>query len=103
MPAELAKIRQEIDYNFDEWKKIIGRPAFRKYFPNGVDGLETLTRPPKGYDDRNPAIEFLKMKNFIVMRTLTDAELQSKSLVKEVVKIFGVMKEFIDFMNNAIA
>ncbi len=102
MPPELNKTRQEIDYNFDQWKKIINRPNFRKLFPNGVDGLESLTRPPKGYDDQNPAIEYLKMKNFIVMRTLTDAELQSKSLVKEVVKIFGAMKEFIDFLNGAI-
>ncbi len=102
MPPELGKVRQEIDYNFDLWKKVINRPNFRKLFPNGVDGLESLTRPPKGYDDQNPAIEYLKMKNFIVMRTLTDAELQSKSLVKEVVKIFGAMKEFIDFLNGAI-
>jgi uncharacterized protein (TIGR02453 family) len=102
MPAELSKVRQEIDYNFDQWKKIINRPKFRKLFPTGVDGLESLSRPPKGYDDQNPAIEYLKMKNFIVMRTLTDAELQSKTLVKEILKIFGAMKEFIDFLNGAI-
>ena len=102
MAPELNKIRQEIDYNFDEWTKIINRPAFKKLFPDGVDGLESLTRPPKGYDDQNPAIEFLKMKNFIVMRTLTDAELQSKTLVKQVLKTFSVMKEFIDFLNRSI-
>ncbi len=102
LAPELNKVRQEIDYNFDEWKKIINRPNFRKLFPNGVDGIETLTRPPKGYDEQNPAIEFLKMKNFVVMRTLTDAELQSKGLLKEVLKTFAAMKEFIDFLNRAI-
>ena len=102
MPAELSKIRQEIDYNFEEWKKIISRPNFKKLFPGGVDGLEILARPPKGYDDQNPAIEYLKMKNFVVMRTLTDADIQSKSLVREVVKTFETMKPFIDFMNRAI-
>lgn len=101
-PPELNKIRQEIDYNFDEWKKIISRPAFKKLFPDGVDGLETLSRPPKGYDENNPAIEYLKMKNFVVMRTLTDAELISKTLTKQVLKTFETMKPFIDFFNRAI-
>ncbi len=102
LPPELNKVRQEIDYNFEEWKKIISRPKFRKLFPNGVDGIESLSRPPKGYDAQNPAIEWLKMKNFIVMRTLTDAELQSRNLVKEIVKIFTAMKPIIDFLNRAI-
>jgi uncharacterized protein (TIGR02453 family) len=102
MAPELSKIRQEIDYNFAEWKKIISRPNFRKFFPEGVDGGESLSRPPKGYDEQNPAIEFLKMKNFVVMRTLTDTEIQSKTLLKEALKTFEAMKAFIDFLNGAI-
>ncbi|MHA4810500.1 DUF2461 domain-containing protein [Flavitalea flava] len=102
MAPELAKIRQELDYSFEEWNKITGAKAFRKIFPAGVDGIETLSRPPKGYDDQNPAIEFLKMKSFVVTRPLSDAELQSKSLLKEVLKTFEVMKDFIGFLNRGI-
>jgi uncharacterized protein (TIGR02453 family) len=102
MPAELAKIRQEIDYNFDEWKKIIGNKTFKKYFPNGVDGIESLQRPPKGYDETNPAIQYLKMKHFIVSKPFTDAELQSKTLVKDVAKVFETMKPMLDFLNLAV-
>ena len=102
MPAELAKVRQEIDYNFDEWKKIISRPAFKKYFPLGIEGIEILSRSPKGYEDDNPAIEFLKMKCFIVSHDLSDAELQSKSLLKDVLKTFEAMKDLVDFINRAI-
>jgi uncharacterized protein (TIGR02453 family) len=101
-PEELNKIRQEIDYNFAEWKKILGRPAFKKYFPGSIEG-ETLSRAPKDYDDRNPAIEFLKMKSFVVSRELDDATLQSKSLLREVLTTFNAMKEFIDFLNEATA
>src|SRR6187551_2755078 len=57
MPPELSKIRQEIDYGFDEWKKIIHHKSFKRFFPEGVKGMEVLTRPPKGYDPNNPAIE----------------------------------------------
>lgn len=102
MPPELAKIRQEIDYGFDEWKKIIHNKNFKKYFTEGVKGMEVLTRPPKGYDENNPAIGFLKMKHFIVSKPFTDAELQSKTLVKDVAKVFETMHPMIDFLNRAV-
>jgi uncharacterized protein (TIGR02453 family) len=101
-PEELNKIRQEIDYNFAEWKKVIGRPAFKKLFPGSIEG-EKLSRAPKDYDDNNPAIEFLKMKSFVVSRKLDDSTLQSKSLLKEVLGTFKAMKKFIDFLNKATA
>ncbi|MEO6734304.1 MAG: DUF2461 domain-containing protein [Ferruginibacter sp.] len=102
MPAELAKIRQEIDYGFEEWEKILHNKAFIKYFPEGVNGIENLVRPPKGYNEHNPAITYLKMKHFIVSKPFTDAELQSKTLVKDVAKVFETMKPMIDFLNRAV-
>ena len=101
-PADLGKIRQEIDYNFDEWKKIISNKKFIKYFIKGVDGIDTLSRPPKGYAEDNPAIEYLKMKSFIVSRPLNDTDLTDKNLVKEIAKTFEAMKPMIDFLNHAM-
>jgi uncharacterized protein (TIGR02453 family) len=98
---DLNKVRQEIDYNFAEWEKILKDRSFKKLFPEGLDREDLLSRPPKGYDDENPAIEFLKLKSFIVSRTLTDAEMQSKSALKEILKTFGAMKEFIYFLNRS--
>jgi uncharacterized protein (TIGR02453 family) len=102
LPADLAKIRQEIDYNFDAWKKINAGSSFKKMFVNGISSEDILTRPPKGYDEKNPAIEFLKMKNYIVSRSFTDAEVQDKNFVKEAAKTFQAMKPLIDFLNTAI-
>lgn len=102
MPPHLAKVRQEIDYSFDEWKKIIMDRNFKKLFSGGVEGIEVLSRPPKGYDEENPAIGFLKMKCFIVTRDISDADLQSRTLLKEVLKTFATMKEFIDFLNRSM-
>ncbi len=102
MPPELSKIRQEIDYGFDEWKKLLNQKIFKKYFPEGVEGIESLVRPPKGYDENNPAIAYLKMKHFIVSKPFTDEELQSKTLVKDVAKVFETMKPMIDFLNRAV-
>lgn len=102
LPPILNKVRQEIDYNFDEWKKIVGNRRFTKLFPDGVEGIEILSRPPKGYDDQNPAIDYLKMKSFIVTHSPSDADLQSKSLLKNVLNTFETMTEFIDFLNRPI-
>ena len=102
-PTEhLAKIRQEIDYNFDEWKKITGDKKFKLSFANGFSMSDTLVRPPKGYDESNPAIEFLKLKNFVSTRSFTDAELQDKNFVKTLVKTFENAKPFIDFINRSL-
>ncbi len=99
-PKELANIRQEIDYSFDAWKKITSNAAFKKTFTAGITG-EALVRPPKGYEEGNPAIAYLKMKSFIVSKSFTDAEVQSKSFVKEVAAVFKTMKPLIDFLNAA--
>jgi len=100
-PNDLAKIRQEIDYSFDNWKKVIGAPSFKKTFVEGVKG-DALVRPPKGYQETNPAITFLKMKSFVVTHSFSDAAVQSKTFVKDVANTFKTMKPFIDFLNAAM-
>ena len=102
LPADLAKIRQEIDYSFTDWKKLTGSKAFTKQFPKGVITEASLTRPPKGYDESNPAIDFIKMKNFFVLSPFTDAAVQSKSFTKDVAATFKTLKPMIDFLNTAI-
>jgi uncharacterized protein (TIGR02453 family) len=102
MPAELSKVRQEIDYNFAEWTKILGNRRFKKYFSEGLDKEEILSRPPKGYDAENPAIGFLKLKSFVVTRSLADEMLTSRSLLKEVLNTFESMKEFVYFINRSL-
>lgn len=101
-PVVLAKIRQEIDYSFEEWKKIIGNTSFKKLFTKGIQSGDTLIRPPKGYEENNAAIAYLKMKNFIVTKHFTDAEIKSKTFIKDVVITFKTMKPLIDFLNGAI-
>ncbi len=102
LPPDLAKIRQEIDYSFDEWKKMIGNASFKKLFTAGIRSDEILVRPPKGYDENNPAIEYLKMKSFVISRSFTDAEVQNKTFIKDVTKTFQAMKPLVDFLNKAI-
>ena len=98
----LAGIRQEIDYNFSTWKKIVENKKFKQIFTEGIKSNDTLVRPPKGYDENNPALEYLKMKSFIVSKPLADGDIQNKNFITDVAKTFSSMKPLIDFLNTAL-
>lgn len=103
MPDEVKKIRQEIDYGFTEFKKIIAAKKFVTAFGKVNTSAEySLSRPPKGYDESNPAIEFIKLKSWIVGTPVADADLADKNLAKKIVEKFETMKPFIDFLNKAV-
>lgn len=102
MPAsdKLANIRQEIDYNLDEFRAIINHKEYKKQF--GALSGETLSRPPKGYEADNPAVEYLKHKSFLSFKKLDDSALFEKNFEKEIIKTFKAMKPLNDFLNRAI-
>jgi uncharacterized protein (TIGR02453 family) len=104
MPSgeELSKIRQEIDYNFDDWKKILSNKDFKKCFNGDIDKNESLVRPPKGYSEDNPAIEYIKLKSFIAVCSLSDKEVTHKDFVKNLSKKFEVAKPLVGFINQSL-
>ncbi|MBS4043998.1 MAG: DUF2461 domain-containing protein [Chitinophagaceae bacterium] len=99
----LAKVRQEIDYNWNEFSKIISSKNFITHYNELNTSKEyTLTRPPKGYEADNPAIEFLKMKSWITGKKISEAELMDKKLIKNTVASFEALQPLIQFFNRAI-
>lgn len=97
----LAKVRQEIDYNLDEWKKILNNKAFKKYFPSGLSKDNMISRPPKGYYADNPALEYLKRKSFTVANPLSDEMLFQPSIKSLLLQSFKSLKPMLDFLNVA--
>lgn len=100
-PTELAKIRQEIDYNFMEFKTIIENQQFQKTF----DTLNTenkLKKAPKGYDESNEAIEYLKLKNFIIGTRIEDKMICSPNFNQYLVELSKQSIPFIRFLNQAL-
>ena len=101
-PDQLKKIRQEIDYAFDEWTTIINDKIFKKTFPSGINNSGVLSRTPKEFDEENKASEFLKMKGFYTMEKLTDKEIISEDKLKKIISYFKTTKPLVDFLNKAI-
>jgi uncharacterized protein (TIGR02453 family) len=100
-PKLLANIRQEIDYNFDSFKKIVEDKKFVKTF-GGLSKSEgmTLSRPPKGYDITNPAIDYLKHKSFVATLQITNVELLDKNLLKNTLNHFKQLAPLVQFFNT---
>jgi len=103
-PAMLKRIRQEIDYSWDEFRKIITSKKFVAAFGDIDKSAEfSLSREPKGYEKDNPAIDYIKLKSWIAFTPLSDADLVSKDLVKKIVSACEALQPLLAFLNRAIA
>ena len=101
MAPDLKKVRQEIDYCFKEFNGILKHSKFKTHYGE-LDSSEKLVRAPKDYDVDNPAIEFLKLKSFVVTRPLLDSVLLDKQLVKQIIADFKIIAPLVHFLNRAI-
>lgn len=100
--GNLAKIRQEIDYNAKEFKKILNNATFKKLFP-ALDDFDRLKTAPKGYAKDHPDIELLKNKSFVVSHYFTDAEVSDRAFAKKSARVAQSIKDLNDFLRNAIS
>jgi uncharacterized protein (TIGR02453 family) len=101
-PVELKKLRQEIDYCFPEFKKIINSSSFKKHY-GGLERNEKnmLVNVPKGYEKENPAAGFLRMKSFVATKNISDTEVLSPQLTKDVIQSFKALMPLVKFINRA--
>ncbi|GAB3922258.1 DUF2461 domain-containing protein [Larkinella terrae] len=96
-PAQLAKFRQEIDYNVDELKDIIEAPEFKAYFPE-ISG-ETMKTSPKGYSADHPEIDLLRRKELFFIHRYSDKDVLKPDFADEVVKGCQLIKPYSDYLN----
>jgi uncharacterized protein (TIGR02453 family) len=103
-PDMIRRIRQEIDYSWDEFRKIIKDKKFVAAFGDIDKSPEfSLSREPKGYEKDNPAIDYIKLKSWITFASLTDADLVDKGLVKKIVTALEALQPLLNFLNRTIA
>ena len=99
---ELKKVRQEIDYCFPEFKKIVNAASFKKnYGELEREKGQVLINIPKGYDKENPAGEFLKLKSFVATKYIPDKALHEPQLVDEIAGYFKALTPLLKFINRS--
>ena len=99
----LSKVRKEIHYFYHDLVDILNNPLYKKSFGSlDVEDGQKLTRPPKGYEAEDPAIEFLKLKSFTASTPLPDEMLTSDKLVGHIIDTFTILKPLIGFINRGL-
>ncbi|SDI09610.1 DUF2461 domain-containing protein [Chryseobacterium jejuense] len=95
----LKEVRKEISLYGEDFLATLNHKDFKKHFPE-LDQDDQLKKVPQGFDKEDPMAEYLKLKNFIVVYSLKDEEILDKNAVKNMSKIFKLMKPFNDFLNT---
>ncbi len=97
-PDVLAKIRQEIDYNGADFKKILNAKDFKTYFKALSNENDKLKTAPKGYAKDHPDLDLLQHKHFIVVHPLKDTDVTDKNFPTYAAKVFKAMLPLNEFL-----
>ena len=99
-PDDMRKIRQDIDYNYPDWQKLLHGKTLVDTF--GKLTGEQLSSAPRGYAKDHPAIELLRYKQFLLRHPFTDEDVLSQNFVQQVNSVFKKMRPFLNFMSEVL-
>ena len=98
---ETLKIRNAIAANPDGFLKIVEKKSFRESF--GEMRGDRLKSAPKGFAADHPAVEYLKLKEFMAFTELHDDKfLTSAEFPKSLVRTLKEMYPLIAFLRTAL-
>jgi len=98
-PDTLFAIRNAIAKEPKTLQRILSDKKFKSYF--GALWTETLSRPPKGFDPDHPAVDLLKYKSYVAVRSLKDNEILKKDCTRRIAEGFRIMKSFKKYLDTA--
>jgi uncharacterized protein (TIGR02453 family) len=100
-PEITKKIRQEIYYNYDEFRGILDHKEFRKYF-SGIDDWDRQKLPPRDFPKDFPGIDLLLNRSFTISHELDKKIFFSDRLLEYVVKVYKAMLPYNTFLRRAV-
>lgn len=101
-PEELLRLRQHISRNFEEFSKLAGDKTVIKLM--GALQGDSLSRPPKGFSAEDPALEWIKKKQWYYYKTDMDLEIAlTPKFLPELVKRLKAVAPMVTFFNRGLA
>lgn len=98
--ADLKRIRQELAADPEPVRKLIADPAFVETF--GELKGEQVKTAPKGYKKDHPAIDLLRYKQYLLIRSFTDEEVLQPGFIDEIGLTFNRMLPFFDHITTIL-
>ena len=99
-PEDLKRIRVDIQYNHEDWKRLLNAKKLKATFGEMIG--EQVKTAPKGFSKDDPAIELLRFKQFWFERSFSDKEVLSPDFLKEVEKTYKAIRPFFDYMSDVL-
>ena len=100
VPDDLRLIRQDIAYDHETWRRILRGKNLRAHFGELFgEGVATV---PRGFPKDHPAADLLRLKQFLLRRTFTDAHVLAPDFLDEVVKTFRAVRPWFDHMTAVL-
>lgn len=98
---DLFRIRKEFEFDPEPIRKIMSAKEFKAVF-NGVLTGEELKTAPKGFDKEDPAIDLIRKKGFVAVRSFSDKEVLSKDFENEIDRSYKALRPFFDYMSEVL-
>ena len=96
----LTVIRNDIRDNIEEYVSIIESPEFKQFF-NKV-GETWLKTAPKGFSRDWEYIDYVRPKDFSVMKILPDSFFNNRDFIEQLIPCLVQIKRLNDFINFAL-
>ena len=98
----LKSIREAIDYNGEEFIKILNKKSFQDTFGGLIETEEKLSTAPKGFSQDHQFIDLLRHKTFAVEHRLTQKEVISENFEEKAITVYKEMLPFRRYLNQAV-
>ena len=99
-PADLKRIRQEIDMDADEYRNIINEPNFKRIW--GKLQGDSVKTAPKGYAKDHPNIDLLRHKQHIFMVRYTEEYVTAADFLDRLDTALQAVRPFVDYMSAVL-
>jgi len=99
-PADLLRIRKELEMDAQELRDLMASPAFKKVW-GSLQGNRVKTTP-KGFAKDHPNIDLIRHKQFLFIKKFDDKSVLSSSFQNEVITDFIAIRPFFDYMTNVL-
>lgn len=98
--ADLARVRQDIDLNYSQWRKILRNKKLLSTFGE-IEGDRVKTAP-RGYPKDHPAIDLLQLKQYWFEKSYSDAQVTARDFHKQVSRDYRAIRPFFDAMSEVL-
>lgn len=97
----IQKVRQEIDYQTNEFLNILKRPAFKQVYGD-LDVTDSLKKLPRDYPADHAAEKYLKLKSFVAFNPWKDEDFLHQEAAKNVAKRLWEFQPMLEFLNRGL-